>query len=242
MKEPSPADYLLTKKGADEFARDMEIWQNAQKNARLKEARAAASELLAQNDAAPEGAALPGSRVAATSNPLIDAGYAAMGTGAKVFGATEGLLGTLAETAQQAVKSPVVPDVISSPAAKFFDASAEGARLARDRAQQFAAGVDRYLQARRLLREEGGFDAPSAIAAGGEVARQLVGGPAVQALMAYGERDNPVDAAKDLLASKVAKALPLQNSVWRGAPVPLASAEAKRRAVDLLAEKLLSSE
>lgn len=237
MDEPNPSDYPLNEQGTADFMADMEVWRNTQRNNLRREQRARAAELLAQNDALPADSGVPGSRDAAIATTGTDNLYAGVGVGARVFAPVQGLMGTLAESLQQSVPR-FLPTSVRRPLVQFFDTSAEGARLSRDQARQTSEGIDRYLEARRLLRDEGGFDTPSAILAGGEVARQLAGGPVAQALMAYGERDDIGDAAADLAASKVARALPFKDTLYRGSTVPVATAETKRRAADLLAEKM----
>lgn len=241
MKEPRLVDYPQTPEGAAEFALDMQLWQTVQRNNLRAQKRDEAARLLAMNDAIkplPGDAAVgissgvPGSRDAEIATPMTDALYAALGVGAKFVAPVQGLLGTVSRNLQTSFTG--APDAVQAPVAKFFDRAAQGAEIGRSRANQFAEGVDRYLAARKMMREqEGGgvkFDLPRAILTGGEAAKQLVGGPTAQALLAYGEKDDPFDAAIDLAAGKLS---------GRVVPRSVAQGDIRRRLADALFENAM---
>lgn len=232
MKEPLPSDYPFTTEGAAEYVADMELYRKVQKNNMLWQKRQEAAKLLSQNDALPPTAGVPGSRLAQGASPLSDVGFAGLAVGANVAAPVQGLIGSAAEAIQYNTPD-FLPDAIRAPIRQTMDSIASSARSGRDNTRKFAEGIGRYLEARRLLKSEASavpkFDTPSAILAGGEAARQLIGGPTLQAALAYGERDSVVDAAVDVLASKVGKKIASAGNAG--------TREVRQKLADLLTEK-----
>lgn len=237
MDEPKISDYPLTDQGASDFSAATQIYRNQQQNNLKLEKRAQAAKLLAQNDALPSDSGVPGSRDIGYATALTDNMYALIGAGGRVVAPVQGALGALAEGIQQSVPLGV-PSEVRHPLVTFLDSSARGARLMRDQARQTSGGIERYLEARRLLQDKLGFNNAAAITTAGEVATNLIGGPLTQAVLAYGERDNPMDVARNIGAAKLARKIPFNTGTLGSVPIPLASINAQRKVSELLADKL----